>query len=513
MIQAIQLIFALSLLVVIHELGHFAFARMFNVRVEKFYMFFNPGRSLIRAKRINGHWQVRFLAPNVEPATTECLDATGHVKTDEKGKPIMRPMTEQELQLLDENDWRRYPDNTEWGIGWVPFGGYCAIAGMVDETKSATDLPSEPQPWEFRSRNVWQRFGIIVGGILVNFVAALMLLGLIMFHWGTDTLPLSNVNTGLYYSKVLLQEGFEQQDKIISIDGVEPQTLTDVIQWLIIEGKQQVVVNRGGEELTLQMSDDLGIRYLAIQNEFDRQERQKKHKDPSYTPARYILLSEFVPFIIDSVMPSSAADFGGLKRGDNIVSVGGVQTPCDILAIEELRRYPCDSVAISYLRHGEMYSADVFLGDQCKLGVIARNKYDYFTIEHRDYTILEAIPAGIAVGWDMLLQYIKQFRLVFSKEGAQSLGGFGAIGSMFPKMWDWHSFWFMTAWLSLILAFMNFLPIPALDGGYILFLLVEMVTRKQPSDKFLEYANQVGFYLLLALLIFANGNDIFKSFF
>ena len=216
--QWLQLILALSILVVIHELGHFLFARLFKVRVEKFYMFFNPKFSLVRAKKINGKWQIKFFAPNVEPSAVPVLDAMGNEKKDDKGQIIYRPMTDEELAALPENDWRRYPDDTEWGLGWVPFGGYCAIAGMVDETKSATDLPSEPQPWEFRSKNVWQRLCIIIGGIMVNFIAALFIFGMVLFTWGKDTLPLSQIHTGLYYSDILVDEGFRQQDKVLSIN-------------------------------------------------------------------------------------------------------------------------------------------------------------------------------------------------------------------------------------------------------------------------------------------------------
>ena len=197
MIQALQLILALSLLVLIHELGHFMFARLFHVRVEKFYMFFNPRISLIRAKKIKGKWQVRFFAPNVEPSMVEVKDAlTGETKTDEKGRPIYRPMTEEELAALPEEDWRRYPDNTEWGLGWLPFGGYCSIAGMVDETKASTDLPSEPQSWEFRSKPAWQRLLIIIGGILMNFIGAIVIFTMLLWHYGQDTLPLKNIHTG-----------------------------------------------------------------------------------------------------------------------------------------------------------------------------------------------------------------------------------------------------------------------------------------------------------------------------
>ncbi len=511
--QWIQLILALSILVVIHELGHFCFARIFKVRVEKFYMFFNPKFSLIRAKKINGKWQVRLFAPNVEPAAVPQLDAMGNEKKDEKGNTLYRPMTEDELQALPEDDWRRYPDNTEWGIGWVPFGGYCAIAGMVDETKDATDLPSEPQPWEFRAKNVWQRLCIIIGGILVNFVAALFIFGMVLFHWGKDTLPLSQITTGLYYSDIMLDEGFAQQDKILTIDGNAPEDLSDVVQWIILEGKREVTVLRGSDTIHLMISEDLGERFLALQNEVDRAEREKARADKSYEKRGYTLVSYFMPFVVDSVLPGGAAWYAAMQRGDSIVGVNGLDGLCYLQVTNELAKYPCDSVTLDFYRAGDLMQARLFIGDQAKIGVYPLNGMAFYTPIHTDYTFFEAMAAGIQFGWDFLVSYVKQFRLIFTKEGAQSVGGFGAISNMFPERWDWQSFWHITAVISLILAFMNFLPIPALDGGYILFLLWEIFTGRKPSDKFLEVANNIGFWLLFALLIFANGNDIFKAFF
>ena len=477
MIQALQLILALSFLVLIHELGHFMFAKLFHVRVEKFYLFFNPQISLVRFKRFEGKWHVKFFAKN------------------------------------EDEEWSKYPDNTEWGIGWLPFGGYCAIGGMVDETHKTEDLAPEPQPWEFRSKPAWQRLLIILGGILMNFIGALVIFAMLFWHWGQDTLPLRNVTTGLYYSEVLRGEGFEQQDKILTIDGEEPQTLTDAVQAIIIEGKRNVVVLRGADTVALTMSEDLGTRYLAIQNEFDKVEREKKRADASYVKQRYVLIAEWIPFVVDTVLPEMPAYFAGIEKGDSIVAIDGVETPCAVMVTLELQRHPCDSVSIDYFRAGERYTTHLFLGDQAKMGIGPKNQLSYFELEHTDYNFFQAIPAGIEYGWNILAMYVKQFRLVFTKEGAQSLGGFGAIGSMFPGVWSWYLFWHMTAFLSVILAFMNFLPIPALDGGYILFLLVEMITRRKPSDKFLEIANQVGFWILIALLVLANGNDILKLFF
>ena len=474
MIQAIQLILALSFLVLIHELGHFTFAKIFHVRVEKFYLFFNPWISLVRFKKFEGKWHVKFLAKN------------------------------------EDEEWAKYPDNTEWGIGWLPFGGYCAIGGMVDETHKSEDLAAEPQPWEFRSKPAWQRLLIILGGILVNFIGALVIFTMLLWHWGQDTLPLRNIDTGFYYSELLLNEGFEQQDKILFVDGQEPEDLSEVIQSVIIEGKKEVTVLRGTDTLVLTMSDDLGTRYLAQQNAFDKVEREKKRADKTYTKRRFVLLTEWIPCVLDTVIPDNAASFAGLRKGDSIVSIAGVATPCNELLRQELLKHTCDSVSIDYYRAGELYSTQAFIGDRGTLGVGMHYNYRY---EHQSYTFFQSIPAGIKYGWDILAMYVKQFRLVFTKEGAQSLGGFGAIGSMFPSTWSWVTFWHMTAFLSIILAFMNFLPIPALDGGYILFLLVEMITRRKPSDRFLEIANEVGFWILIALLIFANGNDILKLFF
>ena len=474
MIQAIQLILALSFLVLIHELGHFTFAKIFKVGVEKFYLFFNPWFSIVRMKKFDGKWHVKFFAPN------------------------------------EDEEWDAHPESTTWGLGWLPLGGYCAIAGMVDETHSTEDLSAEPQPWEFRSKPAWQRLLIIMGGILVNFIGALVIFSMLLWQWGQDTLPLRNVTDGLYYSEIMEAEGFQQQDKILTINGEEPEVLHDVVQAIIIEGKRDVVVLRGTDTVALTMSEDLGTRYLALQNEFDKAEREKHRADRSYQKKRYVLISEWIPCVIDTVLPDNAGYYAGLEKGDSIVSIADVPTPCYIQLTQELQKHPCDSITIDYYRNGELHTTRAFIGDQCKLGIAVSIDFEF---EHTNYSFFQAIPAGIRYGFDILAMYVKQFRLVFTKEGAQSLGGFGAIGSMFPDSWSWYAFWHMTAFLSVILAFMNFLPIPALDGGYILFLLVEMITRRKPSDKFLEKANEIGFWILIALLVLANGNDILKLFF
>lgn len=452
-------------------------------------MFFNPQVSLVRMKKFDGKWHFAFFSKNLDD------------------------VTEQERAQLPEDDWRRHPESTEWGIGWIPLGGYCAIAGMVDETHHADQLETQAQDWEFRSKNVFQRMLIILGGILVNFVAGLVIFSCLIGHYGTTTLPLKNVDRGLYYSDVFLEDGFRQQDRILTIGGKEPQDLSDCIQWLIVGGERDVTVLRGTDTVRIETSKDLGNRFLARQQAFERRERDRARQDKTYRKKHYTGLNYYIPFVPDSVLEGGAAYFGGLQAGDSIVEVAGMRTPSYYEVSAALADHPCDSVKIGFYRDGVRHNTSVFLGDQCLLGVLTPAPTSYFEMEHTEYSCLEAIPAGMQYGWDFLKMYVKQFRLVFSKEGAQSMGGFVAIGNMFPSLWSWYAFWHMTAVLSLILAFMNFLPIPVLDGGYILFLLWEMVTRRKPSDKFLEVANQVGFYLLLALLILANGNDLLKLFF
>ncbi len=504
-IRALQLILALSFLVVIHELGHFLFARLFKVRVEKFYMFFNPQISIFRAKRFNGKWHIKFFARNVESNMVPRTDEFGNELKDEKGHTLYRPMTEAELQALPEDDWRRYPDDTEWGLGWLPFGGYCSIAGMVDETTAAGELPSEPQPWEYRSLPTWKRLPIIVGGVLVNFVAALLIYGMILFAWGKEYMPIENATYGLQFSPVMVEAGFEQGDKILTINGKTPQDKADVVEWLLIEGDREVLVERQVQEVDslgntfytvhstlLTMPEDLGQQALAAGN-------------TSLIDFRF-------PFVVDQVAENTPAAQVLLQHGDSIVAVNDVLTPAYQDVTAELKKYACDSITLHFYRAGVSERARLYLGDEAKIGVIAMNPYNYLQTKKIEYGFFESIPAGCQLGWETLVSYVKQFKLVFTKEGAQSLGGFGAIGSLFPPVWDWHAFWLMTAFLSIILAFMNIIPIPGLDGGHMLFLLWEMITGKKPSDKFLEIVNNIGFWLLLALVLYANLNDVIRLF-
>lgn len=530
LIQALQFILSLSLLVMIHELGHFTFARIFGVRVNKFYMFFNPRRSLVRAKKINGKWQVRFFAKNVIENQKMAMDANGNPllwedDKDEKvrsryekkqpltaeewdeieakynfGRPITRRqghpkftiIEPEDLPLLADDDWRKYPETTEWGIGWLPLGGYCAIAGMVDETTTADQLGSTPHPWEYRAQPTWKRLPIITGGVLVNFIGALIIYSGVFHHWGQDYMPLESAKYGMQFSDAMLSEGFVQGDKIIRIGDRVPDSRADLVNWMVVDGEHDVQVLRGQDTINLTLSDGFERKILADQGTM-------------FCDFRF-------PFVVQDLLPDGPAAKALMMAGDSIIGVGGKSMYIYQDIVAELPQHAMDSVDITFVRAGETHTVRVFLGDEAKLGVYMKMPNEFLAIKHIDYSLIESIPAGIHYGWETLANYVKQFRLVFTKEGAQSLGGFATIGSLFSPIWDWHSFWLMTAFLSIILAFMNIIPIPGLDGGHMLFVLWEMITGKKPGDKFLEIANNIGFYLLLALLIYANGNDILKLF-
>ena len=489
-IRAIQLILSLSILVFLHELGHFSFARLFKVRVDKFYMFFNPYFSLIRAKKINGKWDVKYFATNVIPNERPKLDADGDVMVDKKGKAIMELIP---LEELPEGDWRKYPDNTEWGIGWLPLGGYCKIAGMADESMDTTQLAAPPQPWEYRSRSVWQRLPIIIGGVLVNFILAMVIYSASLFTWGQETLPLENAKYGLHFSPIMLQNGFQQGDNILSINGEKTNDRTDVIEKILIDGKETVEVLRDGKTVALNLPTDFTQKVLAAE-ETD-------------------LISVRFPFVVNEISDASPAATAGLKPGDSIVGVNGQKADMFQDIATQLERNKNKAVSIDFVRDGQIKQARVKLSETAKLGVAVRPASEYIETKVISYSFLESIPAGISFGWETLTSYVKQLKIVFTKEGSKQLGGFGAIGKMFPKAWDWQIFWSMTALLSIILAFMNFLPIPGLDGGYVMFLLYEMVTGRKPNDRLLEIAQTAGFFLLIALMLYSNGNDVYKAIF
>jgi regulator of sigma E protease len=490
LIRALQLILSLSILVVLHEFGHFAFARLFKVRVDKFYMFFNPNFSLVRAKRINGKWQVKFLAKNVEANERPKLDSSGNDLVDAKGNTIMESIP---LSDMADGDWRKYPETTEWGIGWLPLGGYCKIAGMVDESMDALQMEQEPQEWEYRARPVWQRLPIIIGGVLVNFILAMVIYAAVLFTWGKEYLPFENAKYGLQFSQTMQKYGFQNGDRIVSIGGKPVEQRADLIEKIIFDSERNIIVLRDNQEINLTLPDNFAKKIIESQ-EAD-------------------LVAVRFPFVIREIAAGSSAEEAKLQAGDSIIGINGKELFVfqDIAA--QLVASKGKAAQLVVVRAGQIVNTTLNVSEQGKIGVDLKQVFEFFPTKRTEYSFFAAIPAGINLGWETLTSYVKQFKLVFSKEGAQQLGGFGSIGKMFPQVWDWQIFWSMTALLSVVLAFMNFLPIPALDGGHVLFLLYEMVTRRKPSEKFLEYAQTAGMMLLFALLLFANGNDIFRAIF
>jgi len=490
LIRAIQLILSLSILVFLHEFGHFFFARLFKVRVEKFYMFFNPNFSIVRAKKINGKWQVRFFARNVPANERQRKDADGDLMIDGKGRPLMEPIP---LNELSTDDWRAHPDSTEWGIGWLPLGGYCKIAGMIDESMDKTQMSLPPQKWEYRSRPVWQRLPIIIGGVLVNFILAMVIYAAVLFTWGQEYLPFENARYGFQFSEVFLNNGFRNGDKIISIEGEAVEQRADFVEKLLIDRKREVLVQRDSTMFRIRVPEKFWEKML-------------KATDSDFITPRY-------PFVIDDVVAGSPAEKAALMAGDSVVSVNGKPMTVFQDIADELNASADREIAVGVVRNGTEQTLMLKLNEDAKMGVNLKSPFEYFETSRTEYGFFEAIPAGIGLGWETLVKYVKQFKLVFTKEGSKQLGGFGSIGKMFPKVWDWQIFWSMTALLSVILAFMNFLPIPALDGGHVMFLLYEMITGRKPGEKFMEYSQTAGMILLLALLVFANGNDIIRAFF
>ena len=490
LIRTLQLILSLSILVVLHEFGHFSFARLFKVRVDKFYMFFNPTISLVRAKKINGKWVVKFFSKNVPANERPKRDADGDVVVDAKGRQVLEQIP---LSELADDDWRKYPENTEWGIGWLPLGGYCKIAGMIDESMDAIQMQQEPQSWEYRAKPVWQRLPIIIGGVLVNFILAMVIYAAVLFTWGKEYLPIENAKYGLEFSQTLLNNGFKNGDNIVAVDGQVVEQTSDVIEGILIDSKRNITLLRDGNQLNITLPENFAQKVLASE-------------ESNLISIRY-------PFVIDEVSAGSPAANANLQNGDSVVGLNGKKIYIFQDIANELSASKNKKIDISYYRNGKLFQSAIQLSDDGKIGVSMKSPFAYLTTKKIEYGFFEAIPAGITVGWETLTSYVKQLKLIFSKEGAKQLGGFGSIGKMFPKIWDWQIFWSMTALLSIVLAFMNFLPIPALDGGHVIFLTYEMVTGKKPNEKFMEYAQTVGMLLLFALLLFANGNDIFKAIF
>ena len=489
-IKCIQLVLSLTILVVFHEFGHFLFSRLFGVRVEKFYAFFNPRFSLFRIKRVNGKIRVKFFAPNVP----DSYEQEKHYNFEGKEEITYKPI---DIDSLPEDDWRRSPDNTEFGVGWVPFGGYCKIAGMIDESMDVASMQQEPKPWEFRTKNAWQRLLIMVGGVLFNLILAFFIYSMVLCKWGDSYIPAQGLKYGMEFNDHAKSLGFRDGDIITATDGKATREFDGDLYRAVAKARK-VTVLRDGKDVVLDMPDELSLFDFTRTVPF---------------------VSIFSPMTIDSVLTDGGAYRSGLMTGDTILTVNG-QSACTwrqfqtILADMRTRAedsYVDRNLSMVIGRPGVgRDTLSVTADDNFRVGIVHYND-EYEPVE-LEYGFFSSIPAGIRYGWNTLKGYVGDFRYVFTKEGAKSLGGFGTIGSIFPATWNWHAFWLMTAFLSIILAFMNILPIPALDGGYVLFLLVEVVTGKKPGDKFLEVANTIGMIILFGLLIFANLNDIIRLF-
>lgn len=435
LIKALQLILSLSILVVVHEFGHYIFARMFKIRVEKFYLFFDPWFALFRYKPKNSH--------------------------------------------------------TEYGIGWLPLGGYVKISGMMDESMDKEQMAQPAQPWEFRSKPAWQRLLVMVAGVLFNLVLAFFIYAMVLFTWNDTYLPLKNVTQGMEFSQAAQNAGFQDGDILLRADGKELErfgvrTLIDVAD------ANTVTVLRNGQEVALTIPETLMQNLLTDKEGF----------------ANYR-----VPAVVYETMEGSAARGVGLVRGDSIVGINGIATPvfADLRTILDNNRN--DEVSLDYYRSGTLHTTAIRVDSAGTLGFYAMGPAQVYRTVTRTYGFFESFPAGTRMGIQTLKDYVAQFKYVFTKEGASSLGGFGAIGNLFPAQWNWQAFWMMTAFLSVILAFMNILPIPALDGGHVMFLIYEVIVRRKPNEKFMEYAQVAGMILLLGLVLYANGMDVIRAIF
>ncbi|GAB4382344.1 MAG: RIP metalloprotease RseP [Salibacteraceae bacterium] len=441
-IKAAQLILSLTILVTLHELGHFIPARLFGTRVKKFYLFFD----------------FLFPFPNV----------------------------------MNFSLFKIKRGDTEYGIGWFPMGGYVQIDGMVDESMDTEALKEPPKPWEFRAKPAWQRLIIMVGGVVVNLILGFFIYSMVLFFWGKEKLPLSNLEYGVYVDSTLMDAGLMDGDKIIAIDGNRDLFLSDVGKEILINGKRTITVLRNGEELNITLPEDIHRELL------DKRVKQ--------------LIAPRFPFEVDSVFSDSPAAAAGLRPGDRIVAVGGTPTPDVKTGVNAIRSHKGESTTLVVVRAGDTLAMDVAVREDGTIGFVIAPITKFIEPVTYRYSFIEAIPAGFVETVNITKNYVASLKLIFTKEGASQLGGFGAIGNMFAPVWDWQSFWTMTAFLSLILAVMNILPIPALDGGHVLFILYEMITGRKPGDKFLEYAQTLGMILLLLLLVFANANDLLRMF-
>ena len=442
LIMAGQLFLSLSILIVLHELGHFIPARLFGTRVEKFYLFFDAwGFSLFK---------------------------------HQKGE-------------------------TEYGIGWLPLGGYVKTSGMIDESFDKEQMAGEPQEWEFRSKPAWQRLIIMLGGVTVNFILGFLLYGMVLFVWGEEYLPAKNVTAGIYVDSLGTEMGLKEGDKVLAIGDQTFEKFNNraLIREIVINNVPSVTVERDQQEVK-----------IPIDPKFTTLLSSYKYKGYGLFGPRY-------PFVVAQVGKDTPAEAAGVEVEDQLVAINGEPTPYSIDFVRKIADYKGQQITITVLRDGQNVDLDITTTENGTIGIGAYNQLQVLGSERQDYTFGEAMPAGFVKGTQFLSDQMKAFGQMFRGKikVQESLGGFGTIAGMYGKEWIWERFWEMTAILSLILAFMNLLPIPALDGGHVMFLLYEMVTGQKPSDRFMEIATIIGFVIVIGLVLFANGLDIIRSIF
>lgn len=435
LIIAAQLITSLALLVVLHEFGHFIPAKLFKTRVEKFYLFFDPGFALFKKK-------------------------------------------------IGE---------TEWGIGWLPLGGYVKIAGMVDESMDKDQLSMPAQPWEFRSKPAWQRLIIMLGGVTVNFILGLFIYAMILFTWGRSySTPKTAEKFGMYVVDPEMKKfGLQDGDIPVKVGTKNIDNLAKMFTYIVIDGERTLTVKRDGQLVDITLPENFD--QIALKNEWAQ------------------MYGLRFPTVVNETSKNSGAALAGLKQGDSILTVNGSDAAYFDAFQSAIKSNKGKEVEINFIRNGEAQTVIAKVDTNGIVGIAPYGpaRYD-LNYEIEEFGFFESFPAGISYGVDVIKNYAKSLGLVFTKEGAKSVGGFGSMSKIFAPQWDWFTFWNATALLSLILAFMNILPIPALDGGHVVFLLYEIVSGRQPSQKVLEVAQYIGFFLLIGLMLYANGNDLFK---
>lgn len=442
-LQGGQLLLSLSILVILHEFGHYITAKWFGVRVEKFYLFFDPWFSLFKKK----------------------------------------------------------VGETEYGVGWLPLGGYVKLAGMIDESMDKEQMQQPAQSWEFRSKPAWQRLIIMLGGIIMNILVAFFVYGMILFVWGDHNVPVKELKTGLSFNDSLFQKlGFKNGDNIVAVDGRQVENYEDIVREVLVVD-DNVTVIRDGKEQTIKMPKDLIGRLIEMRR-----------------ASQGALIMPRIPAHVAMVADSSAAYKAGLRQGDRIVSVANIPTPYMDEVRAEAARHKNETVPLAFMRGDSTYNVQTTISPEGTIGYMGisslseMDSLGYVKLIRNKYGFFEAMAGGVGKTFKELISYIDQFKKILSPStGAyKGLGGFKSMGSVFNKYeWNWEQFWNMTGLFSIILAFMNLLPIPALDGGHVMFTLWEMITGRKPNEKFLEYAQIAGMVILLALMLYANGNDFF----